>query len=116
MLKYRSTKKELLDEDNIPKEDLFQNLKELNTINTLLGGYNITFSALKKILKPETTYSLVDIGCGGGGNFKNINKMGKKNKKAINLFGIDIKPICIEYANKNTANESITYICDDYRN
>jgi len=116
MLKYRSTKKELLDEDNIPKEDLFQNLKELNTINTLLGGYNITFSALKKILKPETTYSLVDIGCGGGDTLKHINKWAKQNKQSINLFGVDIKPICIEYASKNTAHENITYICDDYRN
>jgi 2-polyprenyl-3-methyl-5-hydroxy-6-metoxy-1,4-benzoquinol methylase len=116
MLKHRSTKKELLDEDNIPKEDLFQNLKELNTINTLLGGYNITFSALKKTLKPETNYSLVDIGCGGGDTLKHINKWAKRNKQAINLFGIDIKPVCIEYASKNTTNENIAFICDDYRN
>ena len=116
MLKYRSAKKELLDEDNIPKEDLFQNLKELNTINTLLGGYNITFSALKKTLKPKITHSLVDIGCGGGDTLKHINKWAKQNKQTINLFGVDIKPVCIEYANINTANENITYICDDYRN
>jgi len=116
MLKHRSTKKELLDEDDIPKEDLFQNLKELNTINTLLGGYNITFSALKKTLNPKTTYSLVDIGCGGGDTLKHINKWAKQNKQAINLYGVDIKPVCIEYASKNTAKENITFICDDYRN
>jgi len=116
MLKYRSTKKELLDEDNIPKEDLFQNLKELDTINTLLGGYNITFSALKKTLKPTITHSLVDIGCGGGDTLKHIHKWAKQNTQVINLFGVDIKPICIEYASKNTENENITFICDDYRN
>ena len=116
MLKYRSAKKELLDGDNIPKEDLYQNLKELNTINTLLGGYKITFAALKKITEPDKTYSLIDIGCGGGDTLKQINAWSKQNKRTFNLHGIDIKPVCIEYAKTNTANESIRYICDDYRN
>ncbi len=116
MLKNRSPLKELLDGDNIPKEDLFQNLKELDTINTVLGGYNITFSALKKIVKPTKTYSLVDIGCGGGDTLKHINKWAKKNKYTFNLFGVDIKPVCIKYATANTKGQSIQYICDDYRN
>jgi len=116
MLKNRSTKKELLDEDNIPKEDLFQNLKELNTINTLLGGYKITFAALNKITEANKTYSLVDIGCGGGDTLKQINSWSKQNKRTITLYGVDIKPVCIEYAKVNTENEPINYICDDYRN
>ena len=116
MLKQRSNKKELLDEDNIPKEDLFQNLRELNTINTLLGGYNITFSALKKVIKPNVNYTLVDIGCGGGDTLKQIEHWARKNKRNINLFGIDIKPVCIDYAKTNAVNENISYICDDYRN
>jgi 2-polyprenyl-3-methyl-5-hydroxy-6-metoxy-1,4-benzoquinol methylase len=116
MLKYRSTKKELLDEDSIPKEDLFQNLRELNAINTLLGGYKITFSALMKITEPDKTYSLIDIGSGGGDTLKQINVWSKRNKRTINLHGIDIKPVCIEYAKVNADNESINYICDDYRN
>ena len=116
MLKNRSLLKELLDADNIPKENLFQNLKELNTINTLLGGYTITFSALKKIIKPHENYTLVDIGCGGGDTLKQIYNWTKKNKRNINLFGIDIKPVCIEYAKINSVNKNINYICDDYRN
>jgi 2-polyprenyl-3-methyl-5-hydroxy-6-metoxy-1,4-benzoquinol methylase len=116
MLKHRSTQKELLDEDNIPKDALFQNLKELNTINTLLGGYKITFSALKKITEPTKSYSLIDIGCGGGDTLKQIHTWSKKNNRTINLYGIDIKPECIEYARANIANEPIKYICDDYRN
>lgn len=116
MLKNRSYLKELLDGDNIPKEDLYKNLKELDTINTLLGGYNISFSALKKIIKPNTMYSLVDIGCGGGDTLKHIVKWAKRNRHNINLYGIDIKPVCIEYATANTTQENIIYICDDYRN
>ena len=116
MLKYRSTQKELLDGDNIPKEDLYQNLKELDTINTLLGGYKITFTALKKILKPHINYSLVDIGCGGGDSLKHIYNWTIKNNYNLQLTGIDIKPVCIEYATKNSANIPINYICDDYKN
>ena len=54
MFKNRLYTKELLDGDDIPKADLYQNLKELNTINDLLGGYNITFNALKKVLSKES--------------------------------------------------------------
>jgi uncharacterized membrane protein YgdD (TMEM256/DUF423 family) len=57
MFKERSYKKELLDGENIPNEDLFQNLRELDRINDLLGGYRITFHALKKVLTPDALVS-----------------------------------------------------------
>jgi hypothetical protein len=41
MFSARSLQPELLDSDAIPTNDLYQNLKELNTINTLLGGYRM---------------------------------------------------------------------------
>ena len=59
MFKERSYKKELLDGDHIPEEDLYQNLKELDVINNLLGGYSMTFSALKKVLKKITPCELI---------------------------------------------------------
>ena len=62
MFKNRSDKKELLDQENIPEIDLYLNLKELNVINNLLGGYSITFNALNKILDKNKSYTLVDIG------------------------------------------------------
>ena len=82
MLKYRSQQKELLDAEDIPTADLYQTLSELDTINHLLGGYNITFSALKKIIRPNKTYTLIDIGCGGGDTLKRIKnwQIRKKNR------------------------------------
>jgi len=115
MLKYRSYTKELLDGDNIPEKDLFLNLKELDTINKLLGGYNISLSALNKIIQPNESYRLVDIGCGGGDTLKHIYTWTERSKKNIALVGIDIKPVCIEYATENTKDLPIEYICDDYR-
>ena len=115
MLKFRSHTKELLDGDNIPAPDLFRNLKELDTVNTLLGGYNISLSALNVIVQNQEHYTLVDIGCGGGDTLKYIHKWNTRARKNISLVGIDIKPVCIEYAAQNTAGLPIRYICDDYR-
>ncbi len=116
MFKYRSTKKELLDEDHIPDNDLFLNLKELDVINHLLGGYNITFSALKEVINPNMPYTLVDIGCGGGDTLKRIHAWKLKEQYNLKLIGVDVKEVCINYSRKNNAGNGIEFICDDYRN
>ncbi|WP_018341498.1 methyltransferase domain-containing protein [Cytophaga aurantiaca] len=115
MLNCRSDKNELLDGDNIPAADLFQNLRELDTINTLLGGYKISLSALNTVIKNNKPYTLVDIGCGGGDTLKYIFNWNKRANKNLSLVGIDIKPVCIEYAKTNTSALAIRYICDDYK-
>ncbi len=47
----RSNKKEILDRDDIPFADIEQNMKELNFINTHLGGHTITIEGFKKFIK-----------------------------------------------------------------
>lgn len=116
MFKHRSHEKELLDGDHIPEEDLFLNLKELDTINHLLGGYNITFSALKEIVRKGKPLTLVDIGCGGGDTLKRINAWRLAKSYEMKLVGIDIKEVCIAYAEKNNAGSDIAFIRADYRN
>jgi 2-polyprenyl-3-methyl-5-hydroxy-6-metoxy-1,4-benzoquinol methylase len=116
MLENRSLQKELLDAAGIPAADLFQNLRELDRINTLLGGYNITFSALKKVVQPDQGYILIDIGCGGGDTLKHIEKWRRRKKMDVQLVGIDLKPECIEYATQQQTDQGIQFICDDYRN
>ncbi|WP_031530065.1 methyltransferase domain-containing protein [Dyadobacter crusticola] len=116
MFRSRSQRKELLDADDIPPADLFRNLKELDFINHWLGGYDISFSALKKVLKKDRAYKLADIGCGGGDTLKRIAAWNKKAGYQLELCGIDIKPVCIDYAKQNISNLNIDLICDDYRN
>ena len=113
MFKIRSYKKELLDGDSIPNLDLYQNLKELNIINKLLGGYNISFKALKKVLVKNKVCVIADIGCGGGDTLKQIQNWNKKEKYLLKLVGIDLKQTCIDYSNQN--NTVIQFICDDYK-
>ncbi|MGL4598185.1 MAG: methyltransferase domain-containing protein [Bacteroidia bacterium] len=115
MFKQRSYQKELLDAEFIPKADLFQNLKELHTINRLLGGYAISLSALKRLLGNKKSYSLVDIGSGGGDTVKEIYRWNKKQKIEAKLYGIDLKQTCVDYSNSNNPISEITFICDDYR-
>lgn len=116
MFRRRSEKKELLDNEDIPRNDLITNLKELDFINHWLGGYQISFAALKKVLKKGQTYILVDIGSGGGDTLKRIGAWSKKSGHDIQLFGVDIKPVCIEYATQNVEAREIQFVCDDYRN
>ena len=116
MFKHRSEKKELLDNEHIPSDDLVINLKELDFINHWLGGYHISFAALKKVLSKNQTYTLVDIGSGGGDTLKRISDWSKKSGRDIRLVGVDIKPVCIEYAMQNTESLGIKFVCDDYRN
>lgn len=116
MFEKRSELKELLDKNNIPKIALFQNLKELDIINNWLGGYNVTISALKKILTINKKSTLVDIGSGGGDTLKRIMKWSRANNFELYCVGIDLKPACIEYARININMESVSFICDDYQN
>ena len=73
--KNRSLKKELLDQNNIPFEDIVLNMKELEFINAHLGGHSITINGFKKLLKNRKTISVCEIGCGGGDNLNAINKL-----------------------------------------
>jgi 2-polyprenyl-3-methyl-5-hydroxy-6-metoxy-1,4-benzoquinol methylase len=116
MFRFRSNEKELLDQEEIPPADLYRNLQELDFINHWLGGYNISFAALKKVLKKNRRYTIVDIGCGGGDTLKRISNWNKAAGFDLELYGVDIKPVCIEYASKNLRSKPVTLICDDYRN
>jgi 2-polyprenyl-3-methyl-5-hydroxy-6-metoxy-1,4-benzoquinol methylase len=116
MFKVRSGQLELLDGDNIPSGDLFQNLRELDFINHWLGGYKISYGALARVLEKDRTYHLVDIGSGGGDTLKRIFRWNESRRYPLVLYGVDIKPICIEYAESHQPNKNIRFICDDYRN
>lgn len=108
---------ELLDEATIPTQDLYLNLRELNTINTYLGGHAVTLNGMVSFgLLTHQTYTLLDIGCGGGDNLKSIAKWGRKNKLNLQLVGVDLKDDCIQFAQKHCANyPEISFVCMDYK-
>jgi 2-polyprenyl-3-methyl-5-hydroxy-6-metoxy-1,4-benzoquinol methylase len=114
----RSSALELLDSPDIPKQSLFKNLIELNTINRWLGGHAVTLTGLEQLqLIKQHNYRILDIGCGGGDTLKAIANWGRKNNYQFTLTGVDLKPDCIEYASRFCKDyPEINFVLADYRN
>jgi 2-polyprenyl-3-methyl-5-hydroxy-6-metoxy-1,4-benzoquinol methylase len=94
----RSYEAELLDASDIPKNLLFQNLRELDFINRVLGGHAVTLRGIKELMKDKNhTYRIVDIGCGGGDALKEIAQWIRKNGFKGELTGVDMNADCIEF-------------------
>jgi 2-polyprenyl-3-methyl-5-hydroxy-6-metoxy-1,4-benzoquinol methylase len=117
----RSYEKELLDRPDIPFADIEQNMRELNTVNTLLGGHAITQRGLMRLLQQADVYfqeplHIVEVGCGGGDNLRVLQKMLERKHIPFRLTGIDMKQECIDFAKAAFGNDkNIDWICSDYR-
>ncbi|MGE9315002.1 methyltransferase domain-containing protein [Niabella sp. CJ426] len=111
----RSSEKELLDDPLIPFKDIRQNMQELNTINTLLGGHAITKRGFRKILGTRQEVSICEIGCGGGDNLFAIDQWCKRAGVKAKLTGIDINAHCVEFAKDRYRDIGIEFICSDYK-
>lgn len=117
-LSQRSYQQELLDNDDIPFEDIRQNMKELNFINTWLGGHNITISGLKKIWQQAgrpSTLHICEIGCGGGDNLQAIEKWCIGSNIQVRFTGIDKKEECISFAKQRITGTVYQWIIADYK-
>lgn len=117
-LKHRSYEKELLDGANIPPEDIYRNMRELNMVNTLLGGHKVTCSGIQYLInktEKDEPVTIAEIGCGGGDNLYAVHKY--LNRKSIdhNLIGIDINPDCIGYAAERYPQLGASWIQSDYK-
>ncbi|MDP9230353.1 MAG: methyltransferase domain-containing protein [Bacteroidota bacterium] len=120
----RSYQKELLDRDDIPFEDIKQNMQELEFINKYLGGHRITIEGFrtmiagtrKRLQKNKNIITICEIGCGGGDNLKVIDHWCRKNNIETKFIGIDINKECIQYARQNTSQiQRIELITADYK-
>jgi 2-polyprenyl-3-methyl-5-hydroxy-6-metoxy-1,4-benzoquinol methylase len=103
-LSLRSTLPEKMDDLNAPKTELYQNLRELEVINSLLGGYSVVLGALNSLKLPGKQLGIADLGCGGGDMLRAVAKWAKKKNKEVKLLGVDLNPVMIEYANAVSQN------------
>jgi 2-polyprenyl-3-methyl-5-hydroxy-6-metoxy-1,4-benzoquinol methylase len=93
-------------------------MKELNSINTYLGGHAISVAGVKKILRGRnllTGIIICEIGCGGGDNLKAIDRWCAKNNITASFIGIDLKDECIEFAKQQYPDLHARWICSDYQ-
>lgn len=115
----RSYQKELLDRNDIPFEDIKQNMRELDFINAKLGGHKITLEGIRALIKKmkpnDKPVSILEVGCGGGDNLRVIKKYCQKRNIPVELSGVDINPHCIEFARSRKENENIEFYISDYK-
>jgi 2-polyprenyl-3-methyl-5-hydroxy-6-metoxy-1,4-benzoquinol methylase len=112
----RSHEKELLDRDDIPSEDIFQNMRELDIINTRLGGHAINIDAVKTLCKTKNDQiSIMEIGCGGGDNLRAIHRYFESVHCDASYIGVDINADCISYAEQKNRMPRATWMTCDYR-
>lgn len=112
MLKARSKEEEIMDDLAIEGEVIEQTLRELDTINQLLGGNQISLKLFKKLAQGQKEISLADLGCGGGDIMVSMAKWCRKKGIKASFTGIDANPHIVEYARKHTAAyPEITYEC-----
>jgi ubiquinone/menaquinone biosynthesis C-methylase UbiE len=113
-LHQRSYEKELMDGENIPFEAMAQTLKELNIINSRLGGHAITLQGLKQFIKKNEPLTVCEIGCGGGDNLFAIHKYCLKKNIPVSFIGIDMNIECIAFAKQQYPELPCQWICSDY--
>jgi 2-polyprenyl-3-methyl-5-hydroxy-6-metoxy-1,4-benzoquinol methylase len=111
----RSYQKELLDGNDIPFEDIVLNMKELDFINSNLGGHAISIEGFKKLIGQKKRITVCEIGCGGGDNLNAINDYCIKNDIEASFIGIDINKECIDFARQHCKTKNVHFIVSDYK-
>jgi len=106
---HRSEEKEKMDDLACSGQELAQTLKELRTINKLLGGNNVTTSGLTILMgsSPNQSATIVDLGCGGGDMAIHINKWAINKGLKLRVIGVDANPNIIELAKDKAINENM---------
>jgi len=117
MFEKRSYEEELMDDLESGGEIIDQTLRELETINRLLGGNQVTINGLNKLLgnHPKAAPIVIaDLGCGGGDIMILVAKWARKKGYSIELKGYDANPNIVEYAKQNCAQyPEISFYTED---
>ena len=107
---HRTLLPEKMDEPGVSENETRQALSELETINQLLGGYNVVLNALDQIKWNSETMTIMDLGCGGGDMLRAIASQANKKNKQVNLIGVDRNPVMTAYAkDKSSAFPNISF-------
>ncbi|MDB5258117.1 MAG: SAM-dependent methyltransferase [Chitinophagaceae bacterium] len=111
----RDDAKEILDDLEVQGEAVSQNLKELDIINTLLGGNTISVAALKTVVKlhpGKKHWKIADLGCGSGHLMLEMNKVLQQQTCTAEFTGFDANPFIVKYAQTHCAHDpSIRILC-----
>jgi SAM-dependent methyltransferase len=97
----RATTPELMDDLTLATDELRQNLDELETINTWLGGYRPVLAALARLRQKFPTgrpLRLADLGSGGGDTLRHVARWARRHGVPLAAEGIDANDFMLAYA------------------
>ena len=97
----RATTPELMDDLTLATDELRQNLDELETINTWLGGYRPVLAALARLRKKFPAgrpLRLADLGSGGGDTLRHVARWARHQGVPLSAEGIDANDFMLAYA------------------
>jgi 2-polyprenyl-3-methyl-5-hydroxy-6-metoxy-1,4-benzoquinol methylase len=112
----RSTDVEIMDDLACSGEVVHQTLRELETINYLLGGNYVTLDGINQLLggRLNGPIRIVDLGCGSGDILRLIRRWSSKKAWNLQLTGIDANPFIVNYALEHTPSSyNIQYEVND---
>jgi 2-polyprenyl-3-methyl-5-hydroxy-6-metoxy-1,4-benzoquinol methylase len=90
-----------MDDLTLANDALRQNLDELETINTWLGGYQPILNGLARLrnqFPKGRPLHVADLGSGGGDTLRHVARWARKHGIAVELTGIDANAFMLEYA------------------
>lgn len=111
-LRHRATETELMDDLNCHGEVVDRTLRELDTINRLLGGNHVTVDGISKLVDRNgaTKLSVADVGCGSGDMASRIARWSRQKGIDVSVLGIDANPNIIRFARENcTDTERVSF-------
>jgi 2-polyprenyl-3-methyl-5-hydroxy-6-metoxy-1,4-benzoquinol methylase len=100
----RSEGIEIMDDLQCSGKVVDQTLRELEIINTWLGGNQVTINGIAKLFERINTseeITIMDVGCGGGDMLRLIDRWAKRKNRKVKLIGIDANPNIIDFAKNN---------------
>ena len=121
-LSQRSPDIEIMDDLSCSGEVVHQTLRELDVINTWLGGNAVTLEGAKRMLPPSGHHMRVaDLGCGSGDMLRRLSRLARARGIRAELTGIDANPHIIEFARAHSQDfadiqfEAINIFSEDFK-
>lgn len=121
----RTNRSEIMDDFDLQGDELRRTLKDLENINSWLGGNQITIDGIVKLLENQSKsrkIRIADIGCGNGAMLRKIAQWGKTKAYSFDLIGIDANTHAIEIAEELSADfenvhfEKLNIFSDAFKN
>ncbi|QHL89458.1 methyltransferase domain-containing protein [Nibribacter ruber] len=98
-----------MDDLTLASDALRQNLKELEIINTYLGGHDVVRNGLDRLLAHPflgtfsgKTLKIADLGSGGGDTLRMVAQWARKRNLPVDLVGIDANAFMVAYGQQHS--------------